>query len=76
MLAISKVKCQKIPYSSLKTLISNFFEKNDGIALDYFIVANPKTLKEFDLGKPINKGRIFIAAILGKIRLIDNLDIS
>ena len=75
-LQLAKLNAKKIPYSSLKTLIYNFFEKNDGIALDYFIVANPKTLKEFDLGQPINKGRIFIAAILGKIRLIDNLDIS
>jgi len=75
-LQLAKSNAKKIPYSSLKTLISNFFEKNDGIVLDYFMVANPKTLKEFDLGKPIDKGRSFVAATLGKIRLIDNLDIS
>ena len=75
-LQLAKSNAKKIPYSSLKTLISNFFEKNEGIALDYFMVANPKTLKEFDLGQPIDKGRSFVAATLGKIRLIDNLDIS
>ena len=74
-LQLAKSNAKKIPYSSLKTLISNFFEKNEGIALDYFIIANPKTLKEFDLGQPIDKGRSFVAATLGKIRLIDNLDI-
>ena len=75
-LQLAKSNAKIIPYSSLKTLISNFFEKNDGITLDYFMVANPKTLKEFDLGQPIDKGRSFVAATLGKIRLIDNLDIS
>ena len=75
-LQLAKSNAKIIPYSSLKTLISNFFQKNDGIALDYFMVANPKTLKEFDLRQPIDKGRSFVAAKLGEIRLIDNLDIS
>ena len=75
-LQLAKSNAKKIPYSSLKSLITNFFQKNDGITLDYFMVANPKTLKEFDLGQPIDNGRSFIAATLGKIRLIDNLDIS
>ena len=75
-LQLAKSNAKKIPYSSLKSLITNLFQKNDGITLDYFMVANPKTLKEFDLGQPIDKGRSFIAATLGKIRLIDNLDIS
>ena len=69
-LQLAKSNAKKIPYSSLKSLIFNFFQKNDGITLDYFMVANPKTLKEFDLGQPIDKGRSFIAATLGKIRLI------
>ena len=75
-LQLAKSNAKKIPYSSLKSMISNFFQKNEGITLDYFMVANPKTLKEFDLGQPIDNGRSFIAATLGKIRLIDNLDIS
>ena len=35
-----------------------------------------KTLKEVDLKEPVDLGRGFIAAHLGKIRLIDNLDMS
>ena len=53
----------------------DFFEKYDELNLEYFIVADPKTLKEVDLKKTIDSGRGFIAVHLGKIRLIDNLDI-
>ena len=54
----------------------DFFEKYDELNLDYFTIAHPKTLKEVDLKEPVDLGRGFIAAHLGKIRLIDNLDMS
>ena len=75
-LQIAKSNARKIPYSSLKTKINAFFEKQDKITLDYFIIADPITLKEIHLEQPFDQGRGFIAAYLGKIRLIDNLDMS
>jgi pantoate--beta-alanine ligase len=75
-LQIAKSNARKIPYSLLKTKINAFFEKQDKITLDYFIIADPITLKEIHLEQPFEKGRGFIAAYLGKIRLIDNLDMS
>jgi pantoate--beta-alanine ligase len=75
-LQIAKSNARKIPYSLLKTKINAFFEKQDKITLDYFIIADPITLKEIHLEQPFDQGRGFIAAYLGKIRLIDNLDMS
>ena len=75
-LQIAKSNARKIPYSLLKTKINAFFEKQDKITLDYFIIADPITLKEIHLEQPFEQGRGFIAAYLGKIRLIDNLDMS
>jgi len=54
----------------------SFFKKYDLLTLDYFRITNAATLKEIDLEKPVSKGRAFIAAHLGKIRLIDNMDMS
>lgn len=75
-LQIAKSNAKKVPYLSLKIIVNAFFEKHNKITLDYFIIADPNTLKEIDLEQPVHQGRAFIAAYLGKIRLIDNLDMS
>ena len=36
-------------------MIANFFEKHHQLTLDYFKIADPKTLKEFDLEEPIDR---------------------
>ena len=54
----------------------DFFKNQTEFKLDYFKITDPETLKEIDLEKISDGGRGFIAAYLGKIRLIDNLDMS
>lgn len=75
-LQMVKSNAKKVPYRSLKTSVNAFFEKQDEITLDYFMITDPNTLKEIHLKQPVDQGRGFIAAYLGKIRLIDNLDMS
>lgn len=75
-LQMVKSNAKKVPYRSLKTSVNAFFEKQDEITLDYFMITDPNTLKEIHLERPVDQGRGFIAAYLGKIRLIDNLDMS
>ena len=57
-------------------MVADWFDNYDDLALDYFQITDPKNLKEISFDVPITKGRGFIAAHLGKIRLIDNLDMS
>ena len=75
-LKFAKSNAKKESYNTLKKMVMDFFEKYDELNLDYFTIAHPKTLKEVDLKEPVDLGRGFIAAHLGKIRLIDNLDMS
>lgn len=75
-LCYAKKNAKHIQYRQLKDSINDFFKKYDLLTLDYFRVTDPVTLKEIDLEKPVSKGRAFIAAHLGKIRLIDNMDMS
>ena len=75
-LKFAKSNAKKVPYRDLKNMVNDFFEKKDELALDYFRITDPKTLKEIRLEDPVDQGRGFIAARLGKIRLIDNLDMS
>ena len=75
-LQFAKSNAKKTPYGILKNMIAGLFEKHHQLTLDYFKIADPKTLKEFHLKEPVDRGRGFIAAYLGKIRLIDNLDMS
>ena len=75
-LQFAKHNAKKVSYGTLKDMVAALFDKYDELALDYFKIADPKTLKEISFDEPIPKGRGFIAAHLGKIRLIDNLDMS
>lgn len=75
-LQFAKSNAKKLPYRKLKEKVVDFYKKYEAIKLDYFIISDPKTLKEVDLNQPVSQGRGFVAAYLGKIRLIDNLDMS
>lgn len=63
-------------YSVLKSFIIAFFVEHSQLELDYFVIANSKTLLEISDQDKVREGRAFIAVRLGKIRLIDNLDLA
>jgi len=63
-------------YSVLKSFIIPFFVEHSQLELDYFVIANSKTLLEISDQDKAREGRAFIAVRLGKIRLIDNLDLA
>mgnify|MGYP001478127078 FL=1 len=75
-LQFAKSNAKKMTYRTLKNMVGGFFENHNELTLDYFRIADPKTLKEIHLERPVDQGHGFIAAYLGKIRLIDNLDMS
>ena len=75
-LTFAKSIAKKFPYKKVKSMIVDFFENHSELKLDYFKITDPETLKEIDLEKFSHRGRGFIAAYIGKIRLIDNLDMS
>ena len=75
-LQFAKSNAKKLPYRKLKEKVEVFYRKYEAIKLDYFVISNPKTLQEVDLNQPASQGRGFVAAYIGKIRLIDNLDMS
>ena len=75
-LTFAKSITKKFPYKKVKSMVIDFFENQSELKLDYFKITDPETLKEIDLEKFSHQGRGFIAAYLGKIRLIDNLDMS
>ena len=63
-------------YPVLKSYINAFFAEHSEFELDYFLIGNSKTLLEISDHDKANEGRAFIAVRLGKIRLIDNLDLA
>ena len=63
-------------YPVLKSFINAFFLEHSELELDYFVIANSKTLLEINDQDKAREGRAFIAVRLGKIRLIDNLDLA
>lgn len=75
-LTFAKSITKKFPYKKVKSMVIDFFENQSELKLDYFKITDPETLKEIDSEKFSHRGRGFIAAYLGKIRLIDNLDMS
>jgi pantoate--beta-alanine ligase len=56
--------------------IANEFQKNELLHLEYFEIANVKTLKTISRKHKNNKYRAFIAAFAGNIRLIDNIALN
>ena len=75
-LQFARSNAKKVPYGTLKNMVSSLFEKDNNFTLDYFQIADKEKLKEIHLDETVDQARGFIAAYLGKIRLIDNLDMS
>ncbi len=63
-------------YKKVKIEVRDFFKNLSLIKLEYFTATDPFTLLEFKPNENIKSGRGFIAASLGKIRLIDNINMS
>ncbi|MGB2252853.1 MAG: pantoate--beta-alanine ligase, partial [Flavobacteriaceae bacterium] len=59
-LQFAKSNAKKTPYGILKNMVAGLFEKHHELTLDYFKIADPKTLKEFHLEEPVDRGRGFI----------------
>ena len=73
-LAVKLAKKEK--YKKIQTEVRAFFQNLSLIKLEYFIATDPFTLVEFKPNETIKSGRGFIAASLGEIRLIDNINMS
>ncbi|RFN59499.1 pantoate--beta-alanine ligase [Marixanthomonas ophiurae] len=62
--------------SELNRFVKETFDKNDQLALEYFEIANEKTLKTAIKKSKNEKYRAFIAVFAGEIRLIDNMALN
>jgi pantothenate synthetase len=75
-LKLAKKLAKKEKYKKIQTEVGAFFQDLSIIKLEYFIATDPFTLVEFKPNETIKSGRGFIAASLGEIRLIDNINMS
>jgi pantoate--beta-alanine ligase len=71
-----KQKFDSLSISKLNELVKDQFLKNEHLKLEYFEVANVKTLKTAKNKFKNNDYRAFIAVFAGKVRLIDNMALS
>lgn len=69
-----KSKTTSIP--TIKERVSQIFDKEDDMELEYFMIADEETLKEADFISEIKNYRAFIVVNVGKVRLIDNLHLD
>lgn len=65
-----------LPISKLNKLVAERFLKNDLLRLEYFEIANEKTLKTAKRKHKNNSYRAFIAIFAGEVRLIDNIALN
>lgn len=63
----------KIPLDEIKNRVVEIFDDAPGFRLEYFIIADEKTLKEASKIESKKKYRAFIVSYLGDVRLIDNM---
>ena len=56
--------------------VENEFKKNTFLELEYFTIADEKTLESAESNESDKKYRAFIAVFAGEIRLIDNIQIQ
>jgi pantoate--beta-alanine ligase len=71
-----KQKFNTLSISKLNELVQERFLKNEHLKLEYFEVANVKTLKTAKHKFKKNDYRAFIAVFVGKVRLIDNIALN
>ena len=62
--------------SQLRKLITEMYDKKEGLKLEYFEIANTKNLSPLSRKRKNQKYRAFIAAYAGEIRLIDNIALN
>ena len=70
---------EKFSYTSiadLNALVAERFLQNPHLNLEYFEIANEKTLKTAKRKNKGSKYRAFIAAFAGEVRLIDNMPLN
>jgi pantoate--beta-alanine ligase len=75
-LKLAEKLAKKEKYKKIQKEVGDFFQNLSLIKLEYFIATDPFTLIEFKPNETIKSGRGFIAASLGEIRLIDNINMS
>lgn len=56
--------------------VKDIFENQKGMVLEYFEIANEKTLKETDFFYKDQDYRAFIVVFVGEVRLIDNMHLD
>jgi pantoate--beta-alanine ligase len=66
----------KLSISKLNGLVKKRFLKNDLLSLEYFEIANEKTLRTAQRKRKSNHYRAFIAVYAGEVRLIDNMALN
>lgn len=60
----------------IKKIITQMYDKQEGLDLEYFEIANIKNLKPLSRKRNNQKYRAFIAVFTGEIRLIDNIALN
>ncbi|MFT4698664.1 MAG: pantoate--beta-alanine ligase [Flavobacteriaceae bacterium] len=71
---VNKFKTESI--SELNKYVNDIFNKHPNLALEYFEIANVKTLKTAKRKRKENTYRAFIAVFTGNVRLIDNIALN
>jgi len=72
----AKAKFQTESAMKVNIWVHNEFKNNKHLELEYFEIANIKTLKTISRKRKNAKYRGFVAAFAGKIRLIDNIALN
>lgn len=71
-----KQKFDQLNFSQLNKLVEDTFKENQFLKLEYFEIANSKTLKTEDSKGQNSSYRAFIAVFAGDVRLIDNIALN
>lgn len=76
--ALVKVKewFRVITVPEIKERIQDIFDHQRGMQLEYFLIADEKTLKETDFFYKDRKFRAFIVVVVDGVRLIDNMHLE
>ncbi len=69
-------KFNHLSFSELNKFAENTFKNNSFLELEYFEIANIKTLKTEDFKDPNATYRAFIAVFVDEVRLIDNIALN
>lgn len=65
-----------ITVPEIKNRVQDIFDQQRGMQLEYFLIADEKTLKETDFFYKDRKFRAFIVVVVDGVRLIDNMHLD